>query len=221
MPVITMFIRKDALPAVFSALFLVLSLSGCDDKSPTVDLFATAPQTTNGPCQREPEFIIDQNNGRYPLWPQSDGAENINYRTNELAKIEKDQGKTLKYYSLAIVIQANKTTQLLSEESFIPQEAQLQATALYSLIAAAQECYKAAPPSSSTQLTRYSFMLDAANEYSRFVEERIQRHWDKTPYSQSEKTQIGGMSEWMVKGSAGKVIRAYNKVIDDFNQLIH
>lgn len=211
-------ISKHIYRIIIMAIFPVILISGCDGaKTSGPPSPATAVEIPV--CKQALRLASDKNPMRFSSWQKESTRDNNQSYTNELANIETDQGKTLKYYSLAIVIQIDKTTKQLAEESFIPQEAQLQATALDSLIASAQECYKAAPPADNARLIRYSFMLDSATEYSKVVEERIKRHWDNVPYNPGEQNQIGGLSEWMVKGSAGKVIRSRNKVISDFNQL--
>lgn len=223
MPVINMYFLKKCISmhiyrVIIIAFFPAILISGCDGaKTPSTPSPATAVAIPA--CKQVLRPASDKNPMRFSSWQNESARNNIEPDTNELANIEKDQGKTLKYYSLAIVIQIDQTTKQLAKESFIPQEAQLQATALDSLISSAQACYKAAPPSDNARLIRYSFMLDSATEYSKVVEERIQRHWDNIPYNEGEQNQIGGLSEWMVKGSAGKVIRSRNKVISDFNQL--
>jgi len=211
-------ISKYIYRVIIIAIFPVILISGCDGaKTSSPPSPATAVEIPV--CKQALRLASDKNHVRFSSWQKESTRDNNQSYTNELANIETDQGKTLKYYSLAIVIQIDKTTKQLAEESFIPQEAQLQTTVLDSLIASAQECYAAAPPSDNARLIRYSFMLDSTTEYSKFVKERIQRHRSHIPYNEGEQNQIGGLSEWMVKGSAGKVIRSRNKVISDFNQL--
>ncbi|MGB7803494.1 DUF3829 domain-containing protein [Buttiauxella sp.] len=204
-----------------SGLFSVCLLSGCEDAQQDASASATPTQAhpKNAQCYTSPKIPVNIQYGSYPYWGDNPTENNIHNHQTELSEIEKSQDKTLVYYSLAIIIQADKATEMVSKETFIPQEAQLEVTALNSLIAQAQECYKAAPPSNNASLIRYSFLLDSANQYSKFVAERIQRQQNKVAYSEGEKAQIGGMTEWMVKGSAGRVIRAYNRVVSSFNEL--
>lgn len=215
-------INKKVSRIIMIAILPAILLSGCDDKtSPPASMLSDTTATTAPPsaCQKAITTTENKSSENYPVWSKNVETDNNKTHINELANIEKDQGRTLKYYSLALVIQADKTTQAVAEENFIPQEAQLQVTALDSLIASAQECYKAAPSSNNANLIRYSFLLDSTMQYSADVEERIHRQWNNDHYNESEQAQIGSQSEWMVKGSAGKVIRMHNRVVHDFNGL--
>lgn len=215
-------INKEVSRIIMIAILPVILLTGCDDEAqPPVPMLADMATATTPPsaCQKASVLTENKNRENYPFWSKNAETENNKTQTNELANIEKDQGRTLKYYSLAMIIQADKTTQLVTQDDFIPQEAQLQITAFDALISSAQECYKAAPPANNADLVRYSFLLDSAMQYSAYVDERIQRQWNNDSYSESEQAQIGSQSEWMVRGSAGKVIRVHNKVVHDFNGL--
>ena len=215
------YINKRMLRVFMNGLFTVLFLSGCDDKQQDVSTSISSEQAhiRNAQCYAPPKVPANIQNGTYPFWSSNSARNNIQNLQNKISEIEKSQDKTLVYYSLAIIIQADKTTEIVSKETFIPQEALLQVAALNSLIAKAQECYKAAPSSDNASLIRYSFLLDSASQYSNLVAERIQRQQSHVAYSEGEKAQMGGMTEWMVKGSAGRVIRAYNRVVSSFNDL--
>ncbi|WMY74452.1 DUF3829 domain-containing protein [Buttiauxella selenatireducens] len=215
------YINKKMLRVLMSGLLTALFLSGCDETQQDVSASASSEQAhiRNAQCYALPKAPVNIQNGSYPFWSDHSAGSNIQNLQSTLSDIEKSQDKTLVYYSLAIIIQADKATEIVSKETFTPQEAKLQVTALNSLIAEAKECYKATPPSDNASLIRYSFLLDSANQYSNLVAERIQRQQSHVAYSEGEKAQIGSMSEWMVKGSAGRVIRAYNKVVSSFNDL--
>lgn len=204
-----------------SGLFTVLFLSGCDDTPQEVSGSVAPLQapTRNAQCYAPPKIPANIQYGSYPFWDDNSDESNIIDSQRILSEIEKNQDKNLDYYSLAIIIQTDKTTKMVSKETFTPQEAQLQVAELNSLIAAAQECYKAVPPSNTVSLIRYNFLFDSADQYSKVVAERIQRQEQNEPYNKSEKALVGGVTEWMVKGSAGRVIRAYNKVVSSFNEL--
>lgn len=222
MYLLTECINKEASRIIMITILPVILLSGCEDKAqPPVPMLAdmTAATTPPSACQKALSLTENKRRENYPFWSETAAVDNNKAHINELANIEKNQGENLEYYSLAIAIQVDKTTHVVAEESFIPQEAQLQMTALDSLISSAQECYKAAPPANNADLIRYSFLLDSATQYRAYVEERIQRQWNNDSYNESEQAQIGSQSEWMVRGSAGKVIRVHNKVVHDFNGL--
>lgn len=215
-------INKKITTTIMGSLFSVLFLSGCEDapqEVPPVSPPPTQAHTHNAPCYIAPKIPVNIQYGSYPYWGENLAEDNIKHYQSNLSEIEKSQNKTLVYYSLAVIIQTDKVTQMVSKETFAPQEAQIEVDALNLLIVQAQECYKAAPLVNNENLIRYNFLIDSAEQNSRIVEERIQRLRDNVSYTEGEKAQIGGVTEWMVKGSPGKVIRAYNNVVRDFNGL--
>ncbi|AYN28320.1 putative lipoprotein [Buttiauxella ferragutiae ATCC 51602] len=221
-----MYLRKECFhkktsKILISTIFAGLLISGCDDKQPKASESASAEQadTRHALCSDLPKIPGTIQNGDFPYWSDNLAESDIKNYLNTLSDIEKNQGKTLIYYSLALIIHASKATQIVSKDTFIPEEAQLQLVQLNSLISAAQECYKAAPSSNNSSLIRYSFLLDAADQYDKLLAERIQRHQNSVPYTEGEKGQIGGVTEWMVKGSVGRVTRSYNNVVSSFNEL--
>jgi hypothetical protein len=50
--------------------------------------------------------------------------------------------------------------------------------------------------------------------------ELYRRARDSVPYSRGERMNMGGSGEWMVNGSPGKLLRAYNRVVDQYNSMM-
>jgi Protein of unknown function (DUF3829) len=65
----------------------------------------------------------------------------------------------------------------------------------------------------------WSQVPSAMKDYLTASKELMRRARDKTPYSSSDKMNLGGSGEWMVNGSPGKMMREYNELIDTVNRL--
>lgn len=56
-------------------------------------------------------------------------------------------------------------------------------------------------------------------EFNKACSERFRRVRDNKPWTASEQRLLNGPASWTVEGSSSKMVRAYNKMIDDFNRL--
>ena len=77
----------------------------------------------------------------------------------------------------------------------------------------------AANPKATEHTFGWSSFESGAKEFLVAAKERFRRVRDKVPYSTGEKMNLGGSGEWMVDGSPGKLLRAYNDLVDNSNRL--
>jgi hypothetical protein len=55
-------------------------------------------------------------------------------------------------------------------------------------------------------------------KFRKAAKERLRRVRDKTPYTKGERMNLNGSSSWMVNGSPGKLIEAYNDLVNRSNR---
>ncbi|REF28805.1 uncharacterized protein DUF3829 [Xenorhabdus cabanillasii] len=136
-----------------------------------------------------------------------------------LQQIEKENGRTLEYYSLAILIDAKKINQMIEEDAFDTAQAFALVTELQNKTENALPLVAERKNARDLSYMGYDSLLDQADSYAKVAKERIRRVRDKVPYSDFEKRNLGTSSEWMVEGSVGKLIKEYNGYIERFNRL--
>lgn len=74
-------------------------------------------------------------------------------------------------------------------------------------------------PDEAKALGNVSALLSELKDYVTASKELLRRVRDKTPWSNGDKMNLGSDSEWMVNGSPGKLMRAYNRAVDAYNRL--
>lgn len=136
-----------------------------------------------------------------------------------LQQIEKEDGRTLEYYSLAILIDAKKINQMIEEDTFDTAQAFVMVAELQSKTENALPLVAERQNSGDHSYIGYNFLLTQADSYAKAAKERIRRIRDKVPYSDFEEKNLGTSSEWLVNGSVGKLIREYNQFVERFNRL--
>lgn len=136
-----------------------------------------------------------------------------------LKAIEKEEGKTLSYYSLAIMLDAKSINNMIEEESFDAEKSLAMVAELQSKIEASRPLIEERKKSSDLSYISYDSLLSQADNYAKAAKERIRRVRDKVPYSTGEKMNLGTAGEWMVNGSVGKLIREYNSLVDNYNRI--
>ncbi|MDC9592548.1 YiiG family protein [Xenorhabdus sp. IM139775] len=151
----------------------------------------------------------------------SEAIEKMNDERQQLVlqQMEKEGNLTLEYYSLTIIFEAKKIKKMVKSKDFdavnalaMVAELQNKAESMLPLIAELKE-------SRDLSYMGYESFLRNTDEYAKAAKERIRRIRDKVPYTSGEKMSMGGMGEWMVDGSPGKLLKAYNTLIDEFNRI--
>lgn len=136
-----------------------------------------------------------------------------------LIKIEKKEGKSLNYYSLAIITEAKSINKMLENDEFHAEEILNATEKLQTMSDELALVIEEKRKTSDRPRGAYSFMVSDSNKYITAVKQRVRRIKNKTPYSDFEKNKLGTNSEWLIEGSQGKVIEHYNAIVNDYNRM--
>ncbi|OTA16413.1 hypothetical protein Xvie_01867 [Xenorhabdus vietnamensis] len=136
-----------------------------------------------------------------------------------LQQMEKEGELTLEYYSLAIIFEAKKIKQMVEAENFDAAKVLAMVAALQNKAESTLPLIEELKKSGDLSYIGYESFLRQVDAYAKAAKERIRRVRDKVPYTSGEKMNLGGMGEWMVNGSPGKLLKAYNSLIDEFNRM--
>lgn len=143
-------------------------------------------------------------------------VENTKRQQAQLKEVEASEGRKLTYWRLLTMLQAKQLVNILAEESFDVEKAGA-LLAEYEKAADELDAYAKANES-ELPMTYSSFMPRTVEAFRVAAKERFRRVRDKTPYSTGERMNMGGAGEWMVSGSPGKLVRAYNELVDASNR---
>lgn len=137
----------------------------------------------------------------------------------ELADIEKTEGRSHHYLALNLMITAKQLLHVESGDEGAPDLDKIQAK-LQAYEAATNELDQFAT-SGKVNFPLSSFMSsldDSAKEYLGTAKKLMRRIRDKTPYSAGEKMNLSNhLGGWMVEGSPPRLIRDYNQLVGSFN----
>ena len=129
----------------------------------------------------------------------------------ELKNIEQREGKTFKYYSLAVMISAKQINKMISQENFDAEAAMKKVAELETLVAQAKEVSKD---------SMNSLFTGAADRYQLAAKKYVRRIRDKVPYSDWDKETLqDANTSWMVQDSYPQSLRAYNEMVGNYNRL--
>ena len=133
----------------------------------------------------------------------------------ELAEIEKSEGRKGRYHIQALMIKAK---QVLRDENAegAPDVAKITASlAVYEDAVKAAEQYAGANKDSGIG----SSFIGSAKSFLVTSKGLMRRIRDKVPYSDGDKMMMdGGSGGWMVEGSPARQTRDYNDLIDSYNR---
>ncbi|MFD1711256.1 DUF3829 domain-containing protein [Ottowia sp. GY511] len=138
-------------------------------------------------------------------------------QTEQLAELEKSEGRKFNYWHIATMMNAKKLTKLISEDSFDVDQASAALKAFEDAAQGLTDFAKQAPKDELPMM--YSSMGSAVEDFLVAAKQRIRRVRDKVPYSQGEKMNLGGGGGWMVNGSPDALVRKYNDLIGASNRL--
>lgn len=131
-----------------------------------------------------------------------------------LNAIEQSEGKSVNYYKLAIMIDAQKVDSIIKEDKFDPETAMKQLNALEKITEELKAKNKAQP-----NISMGSF-ISSVEDYQLNAKKYIRRIRDKEPYSEQEREWIADANAgWMVEGSYPAALKSYNEMVDDYNRL--
>jgi hypothetical protein len=143
--------------------------------------------------------------------------ENDKILTAQLAEIEKTEGRKSNYWRMSLMMQARRLVDVISDEDF-PVDVATARLESFEKVADEAGAYAKAHEDELSQLGSMIDMEMSVEDFRKASKERLRRIRDKEPYTRGEQMNLGGSSSWMVRGSQGKVIWAYNKLVDASNR---
>lgn len=138
----------------------------------------------------------------------------------QLAKLEKEKGRTLPF----LIANTNMQAKQLIKASDVPKfedlelEPQQKALAAYSEALTELRTYVEAHPKEAKEITMFSMYTSAANDFEKAAKALMRRKRDNEPYSRGELMLLNNNST-SVEGSPGQVIDKYNTLIERGNRL--
>lgn len=121
-----------------------------------------------------------------------------------LAEIEKSEGRKARYYIEALMMSAKRLMRLQTADT--PDMAKItEALAEYESLAKSTEEYAG------------SSFINEAKGFLVTSKQLMRRVRDKVPYSNGDKMMLNAGSGWMVEGSVPRLTRDYNELVDSYN----
>lgn len=147
-----------------------------------------------------------------------DAVERINdqVQLEELAEIEKEEGRKTHYYTLALMIDAKALVHAEGEGEDKNFDIAKVTPVLerYEASIKALEAYGEGHPEEKAG----SIFVSAARSFLKTGKELMRRVRDKTPYSTGERMNLSNsLAAWMVEGSPASLIHNYNELVERFN----
>ncbi|AOR63575.1 YiiG family protein [Pectobacterium wasabiae] len=134
----------------------------------------------------------------------------------QLAEIEKSEGRQFNYWYMATMLSAKQLVNMLTQDDFDINTATARLKAYEDNADALIELAK--QPDTVKPRT-WSVMNSPLENYRISAKERLRRVRDKTSYSQGDRMLLSNGSGWMVSGSADKLIKNYNSLIESSNRM--
>lgn len=130
-----------------------------------------------------------------------------------LAEIEKAEGRKDKYHVQALMIRAKRLVRIETGEK--PDTAKVtEALTSYEDITKAAEAYSAANKDTAIG----SGFINDAKSFLTSAKQLMRRLRDKVPYSTGDKMMLQGGGGWMVEGSPPRLLRDYNQLVESYNR---
>lgn len=131
----------------------------------------------------------------------------------ELAEIEKSEGRNGHYHIQALMIGAKRLSRVQSADK--PDLAKItEALTVYEGIVKATEAYAEANKDSKIG----SMFISNAKEFLVTAKQLMRRVRDKVPYSTGDKMMLqSGGGGWMVEGSPARLMHDYNQLVEAYN----
>ncbi|MFV0678711.1 YiiG family protein [Ottowia sp.] len=143
-------------------------------------------------------------------------VENDKRQATELARVEQTEGRKLRYWHMATMADAKHLVHILDKASFNMEDATAKLAAYEKT---ADELVAYAKAHEDERPMMWSSVDQHLETFRVAAKERLRRVRDKTPYNSGERMIVGTDGEWMVKGSPGKLVHAYNDLIKSSNSL--
>jgi Protein of unknown function (DUF3829) len=148
---------------------------------------------------------------------------NDQIQLQELADIEKSEGRAAHYYTLNVMITAKQLLHVESGDSDdTPDLAKIdERLKIYEAAANDLDHYVEANPDLSKDIHNLfiSDIVSSAKSYLTTAKQLMRRIRDKTPYSTGEKMNLTNGGGWMVEGSPPRLFKDYNDLVNVFNRM--
>ena len=145
-----------------------------------------------------------------------DGVEAINDKRalEQLAEIEKSEGRQARYHVEALMIGAKRV--LRAEDKEKPDIAAItQALNEYEATVKGAEAFTGAGGKAEIG----SMFISNAKSFLTTAKQLMRRYRDKVPYSSGERMMLNNQGAgWMVEGSPPRLMRDYNQLVDAYNR---
>lgn len=145
-------------------------------------------------------------------------AENDKRLEAQMRRLEKEDGRKLPFLQMATMHEAKQLIRLISKDSFAAEEAGNH-LATYEKITDELLAALKTPQSDAVASSNWGRFADASEDFRKAAKERVRRVRDQVPYSTGEQAILKPGSDWMVEGSPGKTLKAYNELVDRSNSL--
>lgn len=140
-------------------------------------------------------------------------ARNDAVQREQLAALEKAEGRTMAFYRLSMMLEAKAMVDLMSQDTF-DAAAGAERVAAFNAISDEAHAKVVAPPNS----TQWSTFEMSAEQFRREGKERLARVRDKKPYSPLEQKWLDNPT-LAPSGSPGRLLKAYNDLVQRSNLL--
>lgn len=136
----------------------------------------------------------------------------------ELDRVEKTEGRKLTWHRMKLMLLAKVVADVGDVDDAKMDLPKLE-SAVKDLedIETALEAYVKANPGEAKGM--FSFFTSEAQDFLKAAKELHRRLRDKKPFSQGDLMMLEGNNGWMVDGTQQKMIRAYNDLVNQSNQL--
>lgn len=129
----------------------------------------------------------------------------------ELEKIEASQGKTFRYYALAVMLSAKQINKIIAVDNFDSEAAMKKIDEMSALVRALK----------GSDVGQRNFpYVNSAGAYQLAAKKYVRRIRDKVAFTEDEKEELQvPIGAWMVKDSYPSALKKYNEMVDDYNRL--
>ncbi len=143
-------------------------------------------------------------------------AENDKRLEAEMRRLEKAEGRQLPFLHMATMHEAKLLVRLIGDDSFPVEEASKRLAAYEQITDELLGVLKT-PRSDPMSDSNWRRFADATEAFRKAAKERVRRVRDQVPYSTGEQMMLKPGSDWMVEGSPGKTLKAYNELVERSN----
>lgn len=134
----------------------------------------------------------------------------------EMQRLEKAEGRQLPFLHMATMHEAKLLIRLIGDDNFPVEEASKR-LANYEQVTDELLAILKTPRADPMSDSNWRRFADASEAFRKAAKERVRRVRDKVPYSTGEQMMLKPGSDWMVDGSPGKTLKAYNELVERSN----